>query len=144
MVQQLRLHFHYSGHRLDPCPGWGTKSLQATGCGQTKKKNRTKNILPTPTAEEEEEQLYCWECAIISHSGKQSAAFYKVKRTTQKVHSWEFTVSRVGEGNGNPLQCSCLENPRDGGAWWVAVYGVAQSRTRLKRFRTSSTSKTLT
>ena len=35
----------------------------------------------------------------------------------------------VGEGNGNPLQCSCLENPRDGGAWWAAVYGVAQSRT---------------
>ena len=41
MVQQLRLHFHYSGHRLDPCPGWGTKSLQATGCGQTKKKKKT-------------------------------------------------------------------------------------------------------
>ena len=39
----------------------------------------------------------------------------------------------IGEGNGNPLQCSCLENPRDGGAWWAAVYGVAQSRTRLKR-----------
>ena len=41
-------------------------------------------------------------------------------------------VARVQEGNGNPLQCSCLENPRDGGAWWAAVYGVAQSRTRLK------------
>ena len=40
--------------------------------------------------------------------------------------------SIVGEGNGNPLQCSCLENPRDGGAWWAAVYGVAQSQTRLK------------
>ena len=39
----------------------------------------------------------------------------------------------TGEGNGNPLQCSCLENPRDGGAWWAAVYGVAQSQTRLKR-----------
>ena len=38
----------------------------------------------------------------------------------------------LGEGNGNLLQCSCLENPRDGGAWWAAVYGVAQSRTRLK------------
>ena len=43
-----------------------------------------------------------------------------------------------GEGNGNPLQCSCLENPRDGGAWWAAVYGVAQSRTRLKRLSSSS------
>ena len=46
---------------------------------------------------------------------------------------WEF-----GEGNGNPLQCSCLENPRDGGAWWAAVYGVAQSGTRLKRLSSSS------
>ena len=43
-----------------------------------------------------------------------------------------------GEGNGNPLQCSCLENPRDGGAWWAAVYGVAKSRTRLKRLSCSS------
>ena len=43
-----------------------------------------------------------------------------------------------GEGNGNPLQCSCLENPRDGGAWWAAVYGVTQSRTLLKRLSSSS------
>jgi len=46
--------------------------------------------------------------------------------------------TNFGEGNGNPLQCSCLENPRDGGAWWAAVYGVAQSRTRLKRLSSSS------
>ena len=46
--------------------------------------------------------------------------------------------TKLGEGNGNPLQCSCLENPRDGGAWWAAVYGVAQSWTRLKRLRSSS------
>ena len=44
----------------------------------------------------------------------------------------------LGEGNGNPLQCSCLENPRDRGDWWAAVYGVAQSRTRLKRLSSSS------
>ena len=44
------------------------------------------------------------------------------------------------EGNGNPLQCSCLENPRDGGAWWAAIYGVTQSRTRLKRLSSSSSS----
>ena len=47
----------------------------------------------------------------------------------------------VGEGNGNPLQCSCLENPRDGGAWWAAVSGVAESWTRLKRLSSSSTSE---
>ena len=46
---------------------------------------------------------------------------------------FHFWLSSIGEGNGNLLQCSCLENPRDGGAWWAAVYGVAQSRTRLKR-----------
>ena len=49
-------------------------------------------------------------------------------------------LSCIGEGNGNPLQCSCLENPRDRGAWWAAIYGVAQSRTRLKRLSSSSSS----
>ena len=56
-------------------------------------------------------------------------------------HDWATSLSCIGEGNGNPLQCSCLENPRDGGAWWAAVYGVAQSRTRLKRLSSSSPSK---
>ena len=45
---------------------------------------------------------------------------------------FHFSLSCIGEGNGNPLQCSCLGNPRDGGAWWAAIYGVTQSRTRLK------------
>ena len=57
--------------------------------------------------------------------------------TTERLH-FHFSVSCIGEGNGNPLQCSCLENPRDGGAWWAAVYGVAQSRTWLKRLSSSS------
>ena len=51
---------------------------------------------------------------------------------------FHFSLSCIGEGNGNPLQCSCLEYPRDGGAWWASVYGVAQSRTRLKRLSSSS------
>ena len=55
-------------------------------------------------------------------------------------HDWAISLSRVGEGNGNPLQCSCLENPRDGGAWWAAVYGVAQSRTGLTQLSSSSNS----
>ena len=50
---------------------------------------------------------------------------------------FHFSLSCIGEGNGNPLQCSCLENPRDVGAWWAAVYGVAQSWTRLKRLSSS-------
>ena len=59
--------------------------------------------------------------------------------TTERLH-FHFSLSCTGEGNGNPLQCSCLENPTDGGAWWAAVSGVAQSRTRLKRLSSSSSS----
>ena len=59
--------------------------------------------------------------------------------TTGQLH-FHFSLSCIGEGNGNPLQCSYLENPRDIGAWWAAVYGVAQSRTRLKRLSSSSSS----
>ena len=51
---------------------------------------------------------------------------------------FHFSLSCIGEGNGKQLQCSCLENPRDGGAWWAAVYGVAQSWTQLKRLSSSS------
>ena len=57
--------------------------------------------------------------------------------TTERLH-FHFSLSCIGEGNGNPLQCSCLENPRDRGAWWAAMYGVAQSRTRLKWLSSSS------
>ena len=57
--------------------------------------------------------------------------------TTERLH-FHFSLSCTGEGNGNPLQCSCLENPRDGGAWWAAIYGVTQSRTQLKRLSSSS------
>ena len=57
--------------------------------------------------------------------------------TTERLH-FHFSLSCIGEGNGNPLQCSCLENPRDGGASWAAVYGVAQTRIRLKRFSTKN------
>ena len=58
---------------------------------------------------------------------------------TERLH-FHFSLSCIGEGNGNPLQCSCLENPRDRAAWWAAVYGVAQSQTWLKRLSRSSSS----
>ena len=54
----------------------------------------------------------------------------------ERLH-FHFSLSCIGGGNGNPLQCSCLENPRDGGAWWASVYGVTQSWTRLKRLSSS-------
>ena len=65
-------------------------------------------------------------------------------RSLRVGHDWATSLSLftlcIGEGNGSPLQCSCLENPRDGGAWWGAVSGVAQSLTRLKRLSSSSSS----
>ena len=60
--------------------------------------------------------------------------------TTEQLH-FHFSLSCMGEGHGNPLQCSCLENPRDGGAWWAAIYGVTQSQTQLKRLSSSSSSE---
>ena len=59
--------------------------------------------------------------------------------STEQLHFF-FSLSCIGEGNGNPLQCSCLENPRDGGAWWAAIYGVSQSWTSLKWLSSSSSS----
>ena len=59
---------------------------------------------------------------------------------TEQLH-FHFSLSCTGEGNGNPLQCSCLENPRYGGVWWAAVSGVAQSRTQLKRLSNSRRGK---
>ena len=62
---------------------------------------------------------------------------------TEQLH-FHFSLACIGEGNGNPLQCSCLENPRDGGAWWAAVHGVTQSRTQLKQLSSSSNSNLFT
>ena len=61
----------------------------------------------------------------------------KESDTTECLH-FHFSLSCIGEGNGNPLQCSCLKNPRDGGAWWADIYGVAQRQTRLKQLISSS------
>ena len=64
---------------------------------------------------------------------------HKELDTTERLH-FHFSLSCIGEGNGNPVQCSCLEDPRDRGACWAAVYGVSQSRTLLKRLSSSSSS----
>ena len=69
------------------------------------------------------------------------AAVHGVAKSGTRLSDWlhfHFSLSCIGEGNGNPLQCSCLENPRDGGAWWAAIYGVAQSPTWLKQLSSSS------
>ena len=64
-----------------------------------------------------------WRAAI--HGSQQG---HKESDTTERLH-FHFSLSCIGEGNGNPLHCSCPENPRDGGAWWAAIYGVSQGRT---------------
>ena len=70
------------------------------------------------------------------------AAVHGVMKSQTRLSDFTFTFyfSCIVEGNGNPLQCSCMENPRDGGAWWAAVSVVAQSRTRLKRLSSSKIS----
>ena len=78
----------------------------------------------------------------ISWHGRRSlVGFSPWGRWVRQDWGTSLSLSSIGEGNGTPLQCSCLENPRDGGAWWAAVYGVTQSRARLKRLSSSSSSK---
>ena len=81
-----------------------------------------------------------WKIPWTEEPGRlQSVGSRKESDTTEQLH-FHFLLSCIGEGNGNPLQYSCLVNPRDGGAWWAAVYGVTQSRTQLKRLSSSSSS----
>ena len=82
-----------------------------------------------------------WKIPWMEEPGR-LAVHGVTKSRTWLSDFFHFSLSCIGEGNGNPLQCSCLENPRDGGAWWAAPEsGVAQSRTRLKRLSSSSSSK---
>ena len=69
-----------------------------------------------------------WKIPWTEEPGGPQSMGSRRSDTTERLH-FHFSLSCIGEGNGNPLQCSCLENPRDGGAWWDAVYGVAQSWT---------------
>ena len=83
------------------------------------------------------------DCTAVSPlSSSWSKPFSPFLGLTEWLH-FDFSLSCIGEGNGNPLQCSCLENPRDGGARWAAIYGVAQSRTRLKQLSSSSSSSSI-
>ena len=83
-----------------------------------------------------------WRIPWTEEPGRlQSVRLIRVD-TTERLH-FHFSLSCIEEGNGNPLQCSCLENPGDGGACWAAVYGVTQSRTRLKRLSSSSSKRSL-
>ena len=82
---------------------------------------------------------FAWKIPWTEEPGRLQSMGSLELDTTERLY-FHFSLLCIGEGNGNPLQCSCLENPRDGGAWWAAVYGVAQSQTRLKRLSSSSSS----
>ena len=69
-----------------------------------------------------------WKIPWTEEPGRLQSMGSLESDTTERLH-FHFSLSCIGEGNGNSLQCSCLENPRDGEAWWAAVYGVAQSKT---------------
>ena len=82
---------------------------------------------------------YAWKVPWTEEPGRLQSMGSLESKTTERLH-FHFSLSCIGEGNGNPLQCSCLENPRDGEAWWAAVHWVAQSWTRLKWLSSSSSS----
>ena len=103
-------------------------------------------LFATPLAVAHQASLSFWQPTPVLLPGKShglrslvgcSPLGLEESDTTEQLH-FHFSLSCIGEGNGNPLQCSCLENPRDGGAWWAAIYGVTQSQTQLKRLSSSS------
>ena len=102
------------------------------------------NRLSSYSTQNTKASFYCIENLVgYFHNTRRTVLFCNLKK---RWSNWPLIIfvlyyhQASEEGNGNPLQCSCLENPRDGGAWWAAVYGVAQSRTRLKRLSSSSSS----
>ena len=120
-------------------PGWETRIRQAAWCCQKKKKkiiNLTLSALAVCVYCEQLQRRQWHPTPVLlpgkSHGRRSLEGCSPWGRwesdTTEQLH-FHFSPSCIGEGNGNPLQCSCLENPRDGGAWWAAVYGLAQSWT---------------
>ena len=83
---------------------------------------------------------FAWRVPWMEEPGGLQSMGSLESDTTERLH-FHFSLSRTGEGNGNPLQCSCLENHRDEEAWWAAVCGVEQSQTRLKQLSCSSSNK---
>ena len=135
---------------------FSNKNFKYCKCGTNWLRRRKRKLRPayqtscpsSKTSSSVWSMLLYVEKALATHS---SALAWKIPRTEkpgglQSIgswrirHNWTTSLSLlcIGEGNGNPLQCSCLENPRDGGAWWAAIYGVTQSRTQLKRLSSST------
>ena len=82
-------------------------------------------------AMEPHSSTFAWKIPWMEEPGRLQSRGHKESDMTDQLH-FHFSLSHIGEGNGNPLQCSCLENPRDRGAWWAAIYAITQSQTQLK------------
>ena len=102
----------------------GLMSLQSKGLSR---------VFPNTTIQKH--QFFGVQLPLLSNSHMHTLQSMGLLRVG---HDWATSLSLIGEGNGNPFQCSCLENPKDGGAWWAAIFGVTQSRTRLKQLSSSS------
>ena len=116
----LKLKLQYFGHLMQRVDSL-EKTLMLGGIGGRRKRGR---------------QRMRWLDGITDSI---DVYLSELRELVMDREAWRAAIH--GVANGNPLQCSCLENPRDGGAWWAAVYGVAQSRTRLKQLSSSSISK---
>ena len=115
--------------------------IKSKGCSLKLENMKIRIILTSNNVREKamapHSSTLAWKTPWMEKPGRlQSMRSLRVGQT-ERLH-FHFSLSCIGEGNGNPLQCSCMENPRDRGAWWAAVYGVAQSQTRLKRLSSSS------
>ena len=108
-------------------------------CNSLLLKKRTPLALDLEKAMATHSSTLAWKIPWTEEPGRLQSMGRKESDTTERLH-FHFSLSSIGEGNGNPLQCFCLENPMDGGAWQATIYGVAQSRTRLKRLSSSSIS----
>ena len=121
-------------YRVGPCC---LSILYRVGCIHS---SQTPNLsLPPEKAMAPHSSTLAWKIPWTEEPGRLQSMGSLESNMTEQPH-FHFSFSCIGEGNGNPLQCSCLENPRDGGAWWAAVCGVAQRRTQLKRLSSSSSS----
>ena len=105
--------------------------------------NKADQVLRKEKATATHSSTLAWKIPRTEEPGRCSPLGREESDTTERL-PFHFSFSCIGEGNGNPLRCSCLENLRDWGAWWAAVYGVAQGWTRLKWLSSSSTAKKIT
>ena len=114
-------------------------SQKKSSCGKRKPPQElARNMLSFPEkAMAPHSSTLAWKIPWTEEPSRLQSMGLLESDTTEQL-PFHFSLSCIGEGNGNPLQYSCLENPMDGGAWWAAVYGVAQSRTWLKRLSSSS------